>query len=982
MSKKKKLTDDNIITTLDCKIKNVAIDNHILSSVDSINCKITEILWNLSLCSNYVINNLLSDGYYIPEVDRTFFVAVLYSITTSSHKGAISENTQNIMKYINNSINSYNKLKPPSLNRDNCSEILEVIIQDNFIQNIKLNVSENFYDTQKGYIIVNLSHMFGNILNNKLSLGLSGRICTYINKTTMKKFNFKDIGLFISKRKLSTGKWSALKKKLYSLSDKDKNNYKTQIQKILTINRKQIINILKLANELYEISFNEQYVNNDSDSSDEDEDEDEEEKVYKQKASIYKGMMKKYPHLFLQYLHNINKFYDKNKKFSVTNTIINKKKFKYTANKLDYKNKTGQKELKQLRFVRRRRKLQRKNNKDKDINEILDIINSEDDDFDSYHRCKKLMKCKNLMPIRSGMQCFITISNGHRLTGLLNHYFKDNNKLVCRYRYQTDDPFEKIMLTNIEQIDNIFKTILSCKKSNNFTKNIVNISKELYDLHGKLFTYLKNNKLKKNDYKLLKLYTKINKHRYEIEKTLKDTHMNNSIINSLIDIMTFLDNNWLFVEISLTKQELSYLRKEKKLKNNWWKLIFKLEDQYKQLSIKYMLTKKYHNRSIDVYNILGKYITTDSYQLKIQFMKSCTLSAANVSKLYDSGYTSIKCEDGKQLTKLTDRGIYDITDVKIDPSELSGRVLKGVDPGIASVLTWTEFMTHNKLRINSNDSREIDGINKASFRHTDKEVTNGDYQSSWFKGPYRIIEKQWRAKYKVEDIFTKLSKFNLNSSNIKLIEGYLKVLYDCNNYKKILNYKHHKGRLKWKYKRLLGKRSYIDKITNSLAYGKIHKFYGNKRKTYDHNSKSAIIFFGSAGFKTGMKNYSAVPRKSILRVLSQKAIVILTDEYNSTKNCFKCHNKLEEVENKEGNFNYERWTKSDLRNVRCCQTVSCNSSGIGSRFIINRDVNASINILYNGLIPILGGKQPLKHNMPDSSHELTKVNKSQLRSLS
>jgi hypothetical protein len=109
-------------------------------------------------------------------------------------------------------------------------------------------------------------------------------------------------------------------------------------------------------------------------------------------------------------------------------------------------------------------------------------------------------------------------------------------------------------------------------------------------------------------------------------------------------------------------------------------------------------------------------------------------------------------------------------------------------------------------------------------------------------------------------------------------------------------YKYDGRRQKWRYKRLLGKISYVDRITNDLAYGTPVKKYGNKRKTLKSpKDKPAIIIFGAANYKTSMRNYTAVPKKAILRVLVQKTTVLLISEYNSTKKCFKCKDNMHAV---------------------------------------------------------------------------------------
>jgi hypothetical protein len=255
------------------------------------------------------------------------------------------------------------------------------------------------------------------------------------------------------------------------------------------------------------------------------------------------------------------------------------------------------------------------------------------------------------------------------------------------------------------------------------------------------------------------------------------------------------------------------------------------------------------------------------------------------------------------------------------------------------VISWTESVIDNNFKL-------------SDMKGTDQKVTNGEYHCSWFKGPYKILENGWRNKHGVNELFDELSGAPLRTSKAENIIKYLTILLKTANYKKLKKYKYEKARLKWRYKRLLGKRSYIDRMTNDLAYGKPLKKYGRARVKHKSScDKPAIVIFGAGGFKTSMKTYSAVPRKSILRVLAQKTTVMLINEFNTTKKCFRCGDNLKEIQEKQekiiNNRIYSKWSRSDLRNVRYCENTRCIHED-HSPFYIGRDVNASNNMLLNG----------------------------------
>ena len=84
---------------------------------------------------------------------------------------------------------------------------------------------------------------------------------------------------------------------------------------------------------------------------------------------------------------------------------------------------------------------------------------------------------------------------------------------------------------------------------------------------------------------------------------------------------------------------------------------------------------------------------------------------------------------------------------------------------------------------------------------------------------------------------------------------------------------------------------------------------------------------------------------------------MLINENNTTKKCFKCGDELNVVteicKKKIGEREYEKWSKSDLRNVRYCKNISCVEKK-HKRFYIGRDINAANNMLINGLKNLSG----------------------------
>lgn len=883
------MASDTCISTVDCKLQKVILDKNMFGSIISLNRKITEILWNVSYLSNYVILHLLNNNKEMPNIDRSFFFALIYSITSSGQgkEKKLSDKIKQVIKHIQYAINDYKKLNYPKLDRQNCSDILEVIVKDNFIQNSILSVSTNFFDIQKSYICVQIIHHLNseNINLSKYSLmSLSSNICKFINGPS-EDFNFKNIGLFFASKNHDDKKWTTLKKTLFKWKIKDKLKLIGKIIFLCYKNKNYIDEILNKINS----GENKKIIN-----------------------KISNSVVKKNPHLFLKYLHNINKFYEKNKpKFISPINSLSKNKFNYNPDSRETNKVRPNKE----------------NNK-KSFKKSKNDYNNSEDDFDEYKKCKKFMKCRNILPIRTGLPCFITLSAGDRMKNLIRHHLDKNDSYLTKIRsnYKPKNELENKILEDIKIIYNKTKLLLRDINSKNYIKNVGDLIISIKKLKNSLDYDLKNNA----NHKTKKLVL-LNKHIKKYFKKLDDSTISNTI-NYLID-------NWLFVENNCADKK--FLLNTVADKDEWWRSFFVLEKQFNKLNIGYMLHKKFYNKDKNVFDILGNYITTDGYQLKVQFLKDSNNCASNLVALYNKNYNSIRC--GQKCNTLNNRGIFDLNDASINKKELVGRIIKGCDPGVANVLSWTETKINKKLEVDENN-----------MKNTDKKITNGEYHNSWFKGPYKVLEWKWRKEYDVNKIFEELSKYSLKTSDEKMVYKYLEILYQEENYTKIKNYKYDRRRQKWRYKRLLGKRSYIDKITNDLAYGIPIKKYGRERITYETNKKEpAIIMFGAANYKTSMRNYSAVPKKSILRVLAQKTLVFLTSEYNTTKNCFKCGDKVKSIENtcekKIGDRFFKKWSKSNLRDVRYCTNNSCVTGDKLNRFYIGRDVNAANNILQNGL---------------------------------
>ena len=113
--------------------------------------------------------------------------------------------------------------------------------------------------------------------------------------------------------------------------------------------------------------------------------------------------------------------------------------------------------------------------------------------------------------------------------------------------------------------------------------------------------------------------------------------------------------------------------------------------------------------------------------------------------------------------------------------------------------------------------------------------------------------------------------------------------------------------------------------------------------------------------------YPSVPRKRFLRYLAASGVVIILDEFNTSKCCPGCHSVLEETDKKR-----VRRCKSD-QSVNCLLT-----SENGSNFEEDRDIIATINMAICAHDLLLTGKRPeylsrIKYKNGTVEHEQEKL---------
>ena len=139
----------------------------------------------------------------------------------------------------------------------------------------------------------------------------------------------------------------------------------------------------------------------------------------------------------------------------------------------------------------------------------------------------------------------------------------------------------------------------------------------------------------------------------------------------------------------------------------------------------------------------------------------------------------------------------------------------------------------------------------------------------------------------------------------------------------------------------------IDRIEGLISQDKKTLRKKWKDNIENRKKKTHVVFFGNGLFPTGGSGYPCVPRKRFLRYLAASGVVVILDEFKTSKCCPGCHNELEDTDEKR------------VRRCKSDQSVSCLlSSENGAPFKDDRDVIATINmaICAHGLL--VSGKRP------------------------
>ena len=225
------------------------------------------------------------------------------------------------------------------------------------------------------------------------------------------------------------------------------------------------------------------------------------------------------------------------------------------------------------------------------------------------------------------------------------------------------------------------------------------------------------------------------------------------------------------------------------------------------------------------------------------------------------------------------------------------RKIVSIDPG-KSNLVYMLDETNNKLRYTTCQRR------KESMRKRNNKITLNE-----------------KVRNQIQEKEAVLSHHNCKSVNYKVFQEYIKVKTILNEEVKDFYQKELFRKLKW--------RTFVYKKSSEDCFlNKIEKTFGKKEEI--------ILCYGNWSNPKQMKYMMPSIGVGLRRIISKKFDVVLLNEFNTSKLCSCCHNKLENFINKEG--------KKEHR-LLLCQCCGSNGSKSEKITFINRDINACKNML-------------------------------------
>jgi hypothetical protein len=288
-----------------------------------------------------------------------------------------------------------------------------------------------------------------------------------------------------------------------------------------------------------------------------------------------------------------------------------------------------------------------------------------------------------------------------------------------------------------------------------------------------------------------------------------------------------------------------------------------------------------------------------------KFKKHC--EEHDMYKMYKNKQSKKSIKIKNVITDNTKNGLYDANNTSITKELFNTFNKISIDPGNRKMLNKLEINTKISHTTTKNYYNHLSGINANKI----------------------LKDKILKKNADISEIYEQLSKTSLKTSNLNPILEYTKII--TKNWDILWTYYTKPVFTKIKYKKYIKSKQAINIICDDL----IKKYTKRNEKEDPIRARSAprgpadkkenkkpIFLMGKGNGNitvTNTKNSSSVgPIKRIINELSKKSLVILVDEYKTSKLCNKCNNEIDHVYclhyGKDKSFNYDKVKKEHLKN--------------------------------------------------------------------
>lgn len=318
--------------------------------------------------------------------------------------------------------------------------------------------------------------------------------------------------------------------------------------------------------------------------------------------------------------------------------------------------------------------------------------------------------------------------------------------------------------------------------------------------------------------------------------------------------------------------------------------------------------------------IPGPSIQTDGMQVKVQVM-SLRHVTPNLHKLFERGYSGIPSNPSPRTNiNQQTRGVFQLKACrKLAQQDVDNdATIMGIDPGGKLVLTYSRSTFQSIIG-------DRVGASKAGC-HEFESISNKDYHDKIGTTSFQKFEERIRHTNKeyMESI-DRLSATQQRTTDVDQLVEYIRVRLMYEPVREVVMFdRERRGRLFNAYRRQ----------QRALAQY-VKKILGN-------TGKKIIVFMGNGTFAPGGHGYAPVPKKKFIRALAQHAVVILVDEYNTSKCCPLCFQELSDYSDSECDETEHR--------LRVCPTIIEDSPCL----VADRDAIGSMNIMQKGVHTLIG----------------------------